>query len=142
MAKEKGMVMKMYRFGNTCYKKKIPLVPSIITRLIRFIYSCELPCSTTIGQGSAFVHNGLGCVVNPNSIIGNNVRILQNVSIAGRGTGNGTPIIDDDVLIGCGACVLGGVHIGKGAKIGANAVVVRDVPAGAVAVGIPAKIIK
>ena len=66
---------------------------------------------------------------------------MQNVSIAGRGPGNGTPIIEDDVMIGCGACILGGVKIGKGAKIGANAVVLKDVPAGSIAVGIPAKII-
>ncbi|MDO4367789.1 MAG: DapH/DapD/GlmU-related protein [Bacteroidales bacterium] len=141
MIREKGMVMKMFRLGNICYKSHIPFIPAIMSRIIRMIYSCELSCTTSIGSGTAFVHNGLGCVVNPNSIIGNNVRILQNVSIAGRGPGNGTPIIEDDVMIGCGACILGGVKIGKGAKIGANAVVLKDVPAGSIAVGIPAKII-
>ena len=135
------MVMKMFRFGNICYKNRIPFIPAIMSRFIRLIYSCELSCTTSIGNGTSFVHNGLGCVVNPNSIIGNNVRILQNVSIAGRGPGNGTPIIEDDVLIGCGACILGGVRIGKGSKIGANAVVLKDVPAGSTAVGIPAKIV-
>lgn len=142
MSKEKGRVMHLYRFGNSCYRHHIPLLPVLISRFIRVIYSCELPCSTRIGTNTAFVHNGLGCVVNPDAVIGNNVRILQNVSIAGRGEERGTPIIGDDVLIGCGACILGGVTIGRGASIGANAVVIDDVPEGGVAVGIPAKVVK
>lgn len=142
MSKEKGAVMRLYRFGNKCYLHKIPIIPRLISRLIRIIFSCEISCSMKIGNGSAFVHNGLGCVVNPNAIIGNNVRILQNVSIAGRGEGRGTPIIEDNVLIGCGACILGGVRIGNGASIGANAVVIEDIPEGGVAVGIPAKVVK
>lgn len=142
MAKDKGQVMRLYRFGYKCYKHHIPLLPGLISRIIRVVFSCELSCTTKIGTNTAFVHNGLGCVVNPDAIIGNNVRILQNVSIAGRGIDRGTPIIEDDVLIGCGACILGGVKIGKGASIGANAVVIDDVPAGGVAVGIPAKVVK
>lgn len=142
MSKEKGAVMRLYRFGNKCYKQKIPFIPGLISRFIRVVFSCEISCSMQIGKGSAFVHNGLGCVVNPSAVIGSNVRILQNVSIAGRGEGRGTPIIEDNVLIGCGACVLGGVRVGKGARIGANAVVLDDVPAGGIAVGIPARTIK
>lgn len=142
MSKEKGQVMRLYRFGNKCYKHHIPLLPGIVSRIIRVVFSCELSCSTKIGKNTAFVHNGLGCVVNPDSIIGDNVRILQNVSIAGRGADRGTPIIEDDVLIGCGACILGGVRIGKGARIGANAVVLTDIPEGGVAAGIPAKVVK
>ena len=134
--------MRLFRVGSKCYACHIPVIPALISRLIRIMFSCELSCSTKIGYGTAFVHNGLGCVVNPSAIIGNNVRILQNVSIAGRGPGRGTPVIEDDVLIGCGACILGGVKIGRGASIGANAVVLEDIPSGAVAVGIPAKVVK
>lgn len=142
MSREKGRVMRLYRFGNKCYRHHIPLIPAFISRYIRVVFSCELSCRTKIGTNTGFVHNGLGCVVNPDAVIGNNVRILQNVSIAGRGEDRGTPMIGDDVLIGCGACILGGVKIGKGARIGANAVVIDDVPEGGVAVGVPAKVVK
>lgn len=134
--------MTLYRFGNDCFKHHIPLIPNIMSQIIRVIFSCELPCSVVIGEGSCFSHNGLGCVVNPDAKIGKNVKILQNVTIGGRGDGRGVPVIEDNVLIGCGACVLGGVTIGEGASIGANAVVIMDVPAGCIAVGIPARIIK
>lgn len=133
--------MRLYRFGHRCHKNNIPLLPGLISRYMRVVYSIDLSCSTEIGNGTSFVHNGLGCVVNPNAIIGDNVRVLQNVTIGGRGEGRGVPIIGDDVIIGCGACILGGVKIGNGCKIGANAVVLTDVPDNAVAVGIPARIL-
>lgn len=134
-----GLVMKIYRMGNFCYRKRIPILPGFFTRLNRVLLSCEIPSETTIGKGTSFVHNGLGCVINPDSIIGNNCHIYQNVSIAGRHE-RGCPIIEDNVFIGAGACILGGIRIGKGSSIGANAVVITDVPADSIAVGVPAKI--
>lgn len=88
-----------------------------------------------------FAHNGLGCVVNEEAEIGDGTKILQNVSIGGRGT-HGVPKIGKNVPIGCGAAILGGVCIADNAQIGANAVVLSDIPNNAVAVGIPAKVIK
>lgn len=120
------------------YCRRIPLIPGLLMRYIRIIYSCDLPPQTVIGEGTLFVHNGLGCVVNPYATIGNNVKIYQNVSIAGK-KNSGTPIIEDDVLIGPGVCILGAVRIKKGATVGANAVVVKDVEAYDIVVGIPAK---
>lgn len=139
MSNNGGLLMKIYRMGNFCYRKKIPILPGFFSRLNRVLLSCDLPSETKIGKGTSFVHNGLGCVVNPDSIIGENCRIYQNVSIAGRHE-RGCPIIEDDVFIGAGACILGGVRIGKGSSIGANAVVITDVPANSIAVGVPAKI--
>lgn len=77
--------------------------------------------------------------------IGKNCRIACNVTFGARWSKNGldgAPVIGDDVVIGAGAVILGNIHIGDGARIGANAVVLNDVPAGAVAVGVPAKIIQ
>lgn len=109
---------------------------------MRVMFSCDIPPATKIGEGTAFVHNGLGCVVNECAVIGKNCKILQNVTIGGRGEEGGAPVIGDNVLIGAGACILGMIKIGDGAKIGANAVVVKDVPKNATAIGIPATIIK
>ncbi len=133
--------MRSYRCAHRLYKKRIPILPGFISRLIRVLFSCDLPYKTEIGEGTVFAHNGLGCVVNEDAKIGKYCKILQNVTIGGR-DGRRPPIICDNVLIGAGACVLGDITIGKGAKIGANAVVLKDVPAGATVVGIPAKQIK
>lgn len=82
----------------------------------------------------------IGIVIGRNAIIGKNVAINQHVTIA-EGDKSKTTIIEDDVMIGAGAVILNNAHIGKGARIGANAVVLHDVPAYATAVGNPARII-
>lgn len=137
--KNEGIATKLYRIGNFFVRKKIPIIPKMIYMLNRFLYSCDIPCQTQIGEGTSFVHNGLGTVVNPEAVIGKNCCIYQNVSIAGR-NGRGVPIIHDNVFIGAGACILGGVIIGEGASIGANAVVLTDIPPYSTAVGVPARI--
>lgn len=134
---ENNSLMRVYRLMHKLYCKHTPILPGLLMRYIRVIYSCDLPPQTVIGEGSLFVHNGLGCVINPYAIIGKNVKIYQNVTIAGK-LNSGTPIIEDNVFIGPGVCILGGVRVKKGATIGANAVVVKDVEAGSTVVGIPA----
>lgn len=129
--KEKNSLMRLFRLMNFSYKKKLPLFPNLIMKIIRVIYSCDLPYSCHLGKGVVFKHNGLGVVVHPKAIIGDNTQIYQNVSIAGRNN-RGTPIIGKNVFIGAGACILGGIRIGDNAMIGANAVVV----------GIPGEIVK
>ena len=95
-----------------------------------------------MGSNIRFAHNGLGCVVNQNAKIGNNVSIGGNVVIGGRGGKGETPNIEVNVLIGAGALILGGITIGQDSKIGAGAVVLKDVPHHSVAVGNPAHVIK
>lgn len=89
----------------------------------------ELPVSTEIGPGLRLRH-GIGIVVNPASTIGANVMIRQGVTLGNRKTSTDCPVIEDDVEIGVGAVVIGPVTVGKGARLGPNAVVFRDVPAG------------
>ena len=99
--------------------------------------NCEIQ-GAAIGPGFVLLH-GLGCVVNPNSIIGENCIMLHGVTI---GDSNGAnPIIGDNVTIGAGAIIIGGIKIGNNVKIGAGAIVVNDVPDNATVICDKAKII-
>lgn len=133
-------ITRYFRVANLLWKKGIPFFPGFIMRVCRVLYSVELPYTCSIGENVVFKHNGLGCVIHQNAIIGKNTVIYQNVSIAGR-NGRGVPKIGNNCFIGAGACILGGVIIGDDAKIGANATVIEDVPPGATVVGCKARII-
>lgn len=133
--------MKFFRLMEFLYSKRVPVFPGLIMRVIRILYSCDLPYNLKLGQGVILKHNGLGVVIHPKAIIGENVQIYQNVSIAGRNN-RGTPIIGNNVFIGAGACILGGINIGDNVSIGANSVVLSDIPNNATVVGVPGKIIK
>lgn len=133
-------ITRYFRIANLCWRKRIPLIPGLITRYIRVVYSVDLPYTCKIGKNVTFKHNGLGVVVHQDAEIGDNTVIYQNVSIAGRNN-RGVPKIGKDCFIGAGACILGGIKIGDGAMIGANATVIEDVPANATVVGEKARII-
>jgi len=138
---KESAVLRMYRVGHWLNKKKIPLLPAIIQRMIRVLFACELPMTVKIGKGSQLHHNGLGVVIHEKAELGNNTHIYQNVTIGGRG-GRGVPKIGNNVFIGCGACILGGVEIGDNAAIGANACVIEDVMPNSVVVGPKARVVK
>jgi serine O-acetyltransferase len=115
-----------------------------VNRILRLsqmaLYGVEIGNEVELGHGVYFVHT-LGTIIGGDSRIGDRVRFMGNNTV-GTAKDNGYPVIENDVMIGCGARVLGPVHIGAGAHIGANAVVITDLPAGAVAVGIPARDIR
>lgn len=128
----------IFRLASLLYRYRVPVLPRFLYALNRVLFAIVLPPSVAVGRNVLFGYSGLGIVVHARCVIGNNVKISQNVTIGGRSGHVAVPVIEDDVEIGAGACVLGPVHIGRGAKIGANAVVLTDVPAGAVAMGVPA----
>jgi serine O-acetyltransferase len=104
------------------------------------ITGADIPLNCEIGGGLLLLHPN-GVVIFPESIIGPNCQIFQQVTIGVGGSRSGSPVLGGHVDVGAGAKILGGVKIGDHAKIGANAVVLQDVPPGATAVGVPARII-
>jgi len=102
---------------------------------------CYISPKAIIGKGFWLPH-ATGVVIGDGAVIGKNVTIFQNVTIGQKGIGNKYPIINDGVTIFAGACIIGEVKLGKNVVVGANAVVLSDVPDNAVMVGVPAKNIK
>lgn len=132
---------KLFLFMRKCYLKKIPLLPKLTRGLIRILFSFEVHPTAEISPSVEFVHNGLGCVFHERVVIEDEVKIYQNVTLGGNGKavgGYNCPIIKRGAVIYAGACVLGPVTIGEGAVVGANAVVLSDVPDRCLAVGVPA----
>jgi serine O-acetyltransferase len=109
-------------------------------RLWSIVTAADVPIVCQLGGGLMLIHP-VGVVIKPNSRIGVNCLISQQVTLGVGGPIPGAPTLDGHVDVGAGAKILGGVRIGDHARIGANAVVLRDVPAGATAVGVPARII-
>lgn len=105
------------------------------------VTSCELPLDGQLGIGLRLPHP-IGIVIHPGAVVGENCLIMHNVTLGSRGAGQGLPVLGRGVDVGPGAHILGGVTIGDGAQIGANAVVTDDVPARAVAIGIPARVVR
>lgn len=140
-------VMLVYRFGRWRYGVR----PALLRKPLSFVYKLlkigaqittgvDLPCEARVGRRLVIEHFG-GIVVSGDTVIGDDVTLRHGVTLGLRRKNQpGAPTIGNGVDIGAGAKILGPVRIGDGAVIGANAVVLQDVPAGAIAVGIPARI--
>lgn len=129
-----------YRIAHFFYVKKRFFLARLVSQLARFFTGIEIHPGAKIGKG-LFIDHGMGVVIGETAEVGDNVTLYHGVTLGGTGkdTGKRHPTIEDNVLIGTGAKVLGPITVGEGAKIGANAVVVKNVPAKATAVGSPAK---
>lgn len=128
-------LLTMTRLRERCRRYHVPGVNHVLRRVQTMVYGIEIGNDVELGEGVYFVHP-IGIVIGGDAKIGNRVRFMGNNTV-GTAKENGYPIIEDDVTVGAGARILGPIRVGKGAVIGANAVVVRDVPPGAVVTGIP-----
>lgn len=113
-----------------------------ISQIVRHHTGIEIHPGATIGPGF-FIDHGMGVVIGETSIIGRDVTLYQGVTLGGTGKEHGKrhPTIEDNVVVGVGATVLGSITIGRGSKVGAGAVVIQDVPANCTVVGIPGRIV-
>lgn len=105
-----------------------------------WFFGVQIPWGTRVGPRLRIAH-GVGLVVNGRWVIGRNVTLREGVTLAGKRTGSDAPTLGDNVNIGADVTIVGPITIGDGARIGAGAVVVTDIPAGATAVGNPARVL-
>jgi serine O-acetyltransferase len=131
-----------YRIAHFFYKNNFKILARIIMGITQFFTNIDIHPGAKIGK-RVFIDHGIGVVIGETAIIGDDVTIYQGVTLGGVSLNKGKrhPTIQNNVTIGGGAKVLGNITISKGSKIGANSVVVKDVPPYSTVVGIPAKII-
>ena len=129
-----------YRISHYLYINKLFFLARLISQISRFFTGIEIHPGAKIGRGLVIDH-GMGVVIGETSEIGDNVLLYHGVTLGGTGKDKGKrhPTVGNNVVIGAGAKVLGPIYIGSNSKIGANSVVLNNVPEGATAVGIPAK---
>ena len=127
-----------YRVAHALCQAGVPLLPRCISMFTRAVTGIEIHPRARIGQG-LFIDHGTGVVIGETADIGDNVTLYQGVTLGGTGfaTGKRHPTLQDNVTVGSGAKLLGPITVGHGAKIGANTVVITDVPPNSTVVGNP-----
>jgi serine O-acetyltransferase len=127
-----------HRVAHALYGAGVPLLPRAIAAVARAVTGVEIHPAARIGNGF-FIDHGMGVVIGETAEIGNDVTLYQGVTLGGTGfaTGKRHPTVEDNVTIGSGAKLLGPITVGHGAKIGANSVVIHDVPPNSTVVGNP-----
>jgi serine O-acetyltransferase len=131
-----------YRISHFFYRKKCFFIARFISQISRMLTGIEIHPGAKIGKG-LFIDHGMGVVIGETAEVGDNVTLYHGVTLGGTGkdTGKRHPTIGNNVFIGSGAKILGPIVVGDNVKIGANAVVLKDVPSNCTAVGVPVRII-
>lgn len=132
----------IHRLTHRLYHLGVPLLPRLISHLNRMFTGIEIHPAAQIGHG-LFIDHGMGVVIGETTIIGDQCHIMQGVTLGGTSTRREKrhPTLEDHVLVGAGAKIIGAVTIGRGSKIGAGSVVVSSVPPNATVVGVPGHVI-
>lgn len=128
--------MAWFRLAQWCHRRRVPFLPGSLQRRLLLRYGLEMAPSDEIG-GGLYIAHPVGCVIRPGKM-GENCSIIAAITIGMRNEWK-FPTFGDRVFIGAGARVLGDIKLGDDSAVGANAVVVKDVPAGVTVVGIPAR---
>ncbi len=134
--------LSLYRAAKRLDALGVPLLPAVLRRANLYLHNCYIPHEAEIGEGSSLGYGGIGVVIHRNTRIGRHCLISQGVTLGGRSGLPGAPTLGNYVRIGAGAKILGNIHIGDFAVVGANAVVLKDVPAAAVVAGVPARVLR
>jgi serine O-acetyltransferase len=127
-----------HRAAHALHEAGVPLLPRMIAAVSRAVTGIEIHPAARIGRG-LFIDHGMGVVIGETAELGDDVTLYQGVTLGGTGfaTGKRHPTVQDNVTIGSGAKLLGPITVGHGSKIGANSVVIHDVPANSTVVGNP-----
>jgi serine O-acetyltransferase len=133
----------LHRVAHRLNTAGVPLLPRFLSQVSRFFTGIEIHPGATIGR-RLFIDHGMGVVIGETTEIGDDVLLYQGVTLGGTGNEQGKrhPTLGNHVVVGTGAKVLGGIHIGDYAKIGAGSVVVRSVPDHCTVVGIPGRVVR
>jgi serine O-acetyltransferase len=132
----------IHRFSHFLYRHGLRTLPRLISQLGRFFTGIEIHPGALIGKGF-FIDHGMGVVIGETTEIGDNVTLYQGVTLGGTGKEKGKrhPTLENNVMVGAGARILGSIRIGRDSKIGAGSVVLKDVPENSTVVGIPGRIV-
>lgn len=132
-----------YKMAHAVWGWGVPFLPRVISQFGKWMTGIEIHPGATIGK-KFFIDHGMGVVIGETTIIGDNVTLFQGVTLGGTGKEKGKrhPTIKDNVVVGTGAKVLGNIVVGNNVLIGANAVVIRDIPDDSTVVGVPGRIAK
>ena len=132
----------MHRISHTLWNYKIPLLPRVLSQFTRLFTGIEIHPGAQIGRG-VFIDHGMGVVIGETSQIGNRCLLYQGVTLGGTGKDHGKrhPTLEENVVVGAGAKVLGAITVGTNTRIGAGSVVVRNVEADSTVVGIPGRVV-
>jgi serine O-acetyltransferase len=133
----------MHRIAHFLHNWGMPLFGRLLSHFNRFVTGIEIHPGAEIGSGF-FIDHGMGVVIGETSIIGDDVTLFQGVTLGGTGKAREKrhPTLEDNVVVGAGAKVLGDITIGKGSRIGSGSVVVNPVPENSTVVGIPGRVVK
>jgi serine O-acetyltransferase len=132
-----------HRVAHALHDAGVPIAPRAIAYVSRMATGVEIHPAANIGDG-LFIDHGMGVVIGETADIGDDVTLYQGVTLGGTGfaTGKRHPTVGDNVTIGSGAKLLGPIEVGHGAKVGANSVVITDVPSNSTVVGNPGHVVR
>ena len=132
----------LHRVSHKLWKLNLPIIPRLLSNITRFLTGVEIHPGARIGK-SVFIDHGMGVVIGETSEIGDRCLLYQGVTLGGTGKESGKrhPTLEANVVVGAGAKVLGGIHVGTNTRIGAGSVVVKDVEANSTVVGIPGRVV-
>lgn len=133
---------QFHRLAHTLYRRRVPLLPRLVSHFNRFVTGIEIHPGAKIGEGF-FIDHGMGVVIGETSEIGSNVALYQGVTLGGisQQRAKRHPTLGNNVVVGVGAKLIGNITIGDNTKVGAGSVVVTSVPANATVVGVPGRVV-
>jgi serine O-acetyltransferase len=134
--------LALHRLSHRLWRLEVPLLPRLMSQVGRWLTGIEIHPGARIGKG-VFIDHGMGVVIGETAVVGDNCLLYQGVTLGGTGKVHGKrhPTLEENVVVGAGAKVLGAITVGASTRIGAGSVLLRNVAANSTVVGIPGRVI-